>query len=347
MSYYLTNLLVLGLAGLVFWRLNEYDTSLSGVGETRYSLRRIIRYGVSLLLADIGYWGLWRFCHYDDRRAGFFYFLTFCALAFMWSGSVSELLANILHWFVDPQDNREYNPRKEQEELDRIGNLVRSGRKQEAIELCRKLKKTGDVSVAVLEMTLEHLGAPREYVQKPGPLHEADRLRREGKYPEAEAVLKSALRWNRSNTDAAFMLMRLYAENMKQQDKATEVLRSLEKQPHVSSAYIDFARRSIIEWQKPPPLKTPAEPAPQTLEELLAQRYYGTAVEVLELRVKEEPNHFDHWLRLIEVHSRYCANHHLAEKIIRRMEANPVFSAEQMDQAQSKLKEWKHKEPGT
>lgn len=341
MSYYLINLLVAGFAGIVFWRLSDYDSKLAGESEKGGLWRRIIRCGVGLMLVEIGFLGLWRYWRYGDRPAGWLYIIICVSLTFIWIGCLTEFLAHIFSRLVDPQDDREHNPRKEQELLDRIGDLIRSGRKKEAIELCRALKESDEVNRSTLELTLEYLGVPQDRGQKSGPLLEAHRLRVEGKYDEAESLLKSLWRGNPMNTEAAFMLMRLYAEDMKLQDKANEVLRSLEKQPHVSPAYIEFARRSIGEWQKPQPQKPPAEPAPETLDELLAQRYFGTAADILEQQVNEDPNNFDAWLRLIEVHGRYCANFQLAEKTLRRMERNPAFSPSQIEQAQNQLTEWK------
>ena len=116
---------------------------------------------------------------------------------------------------------------------------------------------------------------------KTKPLAEAHRLRSEGKFSEAETILQSLLAENPSNVDAALMLMRLYVQDLRRSDKAAEVLRSLEKQPHIPSATIEYARRSIDDWgqRKPEPA---AVVLPESVDELLARGHLGTAIEMLE-----------------------------------------------------------------
>jgi lipopolysaccharide biosynthesis regulator YciM len=73
----------------------------------------------------------------------------------------------------------------------------------------------------------------------------------------------------------------------------------------------------------------------------LAQRYLGTAVEVLEQKTGEQPQDFDLWLKFAEVYAVHCGNVNRAEKIIQRVIANPDFSAEQIQFAKARLKEWR------
>ncbi len=222
-----------------------------------------------------------------------------------------------------------------------MGQLIRSGRREEAIQLCQTLLQTTDENRTALEMMLHRLDAPVEAVKESKPLAEASRWRREGKFNEAEAALNSLLATQPANVDARLMLIRLYAQDMRQIDKAMEALKSLEKQPHVRADYLEFARRSIADWHAPKPPPIPEEPVPESLEELLAKKYFGTAVEVLGKKCEDEPGNFDTWLKLAEVHGLYCKNFHLAEKTVRRIETNPAFSAEQKEQARSRLREWR------
>jgi tetratricopeptide (TPR) repeat protein len=340
MLYLLTNLVVLAFAAAGSWWLSGFDSRLTREYDWEDLIRRCVRCGITLILVEMAFYGLWRYWRYDDRPSGFLYVATVLPLALIWAGCISEALAHVFHWLIDPPDKREYDPKKGLRELDAVGDLIRSGRKAEAIKLCQALKQTTDFNLSALELTLEHLGVPQERVGNPRPLLEAHRLRLEEKYSEAEAVLQSLLQENPSNSEAAFMLMRLYAENLKREDKAMEILRSLEQQPHISPAYIEFARRSLHEWRSPRPQAAAPEPVPETIDELLAQRYFGTAIDRLEQQVQGDPNNFDAWLKLAEAHGRHCANFPLAQKIVRRMEKNPAFSAEQLEQAQNKLTEW-------
>jgi hypothetical protein len=142
------------------------------------------------------------------------------------------------------------------------------------------------------------------------------------------------------------MLIRLYGQDMRQPDEAARALRSLEKVSHVPPAYIEYARRSVMDWRMQPASPAnavPEEPAPESIDDLIAKKYLGTAIEVLEMKCETEPGNFDAWLKLAEVHGVHCANIPLAEKTIRRIEANPAFDAEQKQQARNRLREWREK----
>jgi tetratricopeptide (TPR) repeat protein len=205
------------------------------------------------------------------------------------------------------------------------------------------LKESGEGDNAALEMTLEHLGVKQERVQKVKPLTQVHRLRHEGRFQEAELILNSLLAKNPSDVDAALMLMRVYARDLRQSDKAYKVLSALRQQPHVSAAYLEFAHRSILEWNNPQPEKAAAEVLPESVDDLLSQGYFGTAIETLEQEIKEQPANFGFWMKLLEAHCRYCANFPQAEKILRRMESN--FDPEQIHSAKSKVREWREAGP--
>ena len=136
------------------------------------------------------------------------------------------------------------------------------------------------------------------------------------------------------------MLIQLFAQDMRRSDKACEVLRSIEKQPTIPSAYIEFVRRSIYEWRNPPK-KVVVEVQPKSIYELIAHGYFGTAIEILEQKTKEQPQDFNLWMKLAETHGQHCGNVDRAEKIIQQIEANSAFSPEQIQHAKTKLKEWR------
>ena len=72
-------------------------------------------------------------------------------------------------------------------------------------------------------------------------MNEAARLRAAGNFTGAEQKLQALLVKNPADADAAMLLMRLYAQDLRQPAKAKEVLLALEKQPRVAVAHIDFA----------------------------------------------------------------------------------------------------------
>lgn len=340
MAFIFTNIVVLAFAAFVSWWLSGYDTRMTGENVTEDRIRRGIRCGITLLLVEAAFWGLWQFCQSGDPVAGFLYVATTLPLALIWAGCISELSARVFNWLIDPEDDREFDPHKSLRDLDAIASLIKNGHKEAAIQLCKELKKSGDANVLAMETMLEHLGVQKE-IQKPRPLNEASRLRRQGKFAEAETILKSLLLENPSNVDAALMLIRLYAQEMRQPDKATEILRSLEEQPHVSSGHVEFARRSIPEWSRGKPKPEEVAVPPESVDELLAQRYLGTAVEMLEQKTGEQPQDFELWLKFAEAYALHCGNVSRAEKIVRRIEANPAFTAEQIQLARMKLGEWR------
>ncbi len=262
---------------------------------------------------------------------GFFYMV--------WRDCLSEFFVHGFNHLIDSTDDSEFDLNKRIRDLDAIANLIKHGHKEAAIQLCKELKDSGDASVLAMETMLEHLGVQKD-VQKPRPLTEASRLRRQGKFVEAETILKSLLLENPSNVDAALMLIRLYAQELRQPNKAMEVLRSLEQQPYVSPSHIDFAHRLIFERNQEKPKPEKVEAQPESIDELLAKRYLGTAVEMLEQKTGEQPQDFDLWLKFAEVHAVHCGDVHRAEKIVRQIAVNPLFTAEQIQLAKNKLKEW-------
>ena len=341
MFFLLANLLVLASTAGVSWWLSGYDPMVTGHNVKLDSLRRCIRCGVTLFLVEAAFYCLWQYRQSNDAEIGMAYLVFALPLTLIWSGCISELSAHGFHRLIDPEDDREFDPKKGLREMDVIGDLIRSGQKEKAIQLCQMLKRTGGVNPFVLEMTLEHLGVPQQSVRRPKPLLEADRLRSQGKFKEAELILGSLLAQNPRNLDAAMMLMRLYAQDLHRPERAMEVLRALEKQPHLPSAHLEFARRSIGEWDQGKPRTEEVEAQPESMDELLAQGYFGTVIEMLEQKIKEQPGDFDLRLTLAEVYARHCGDDLRAKTIVQQIESNPVFSPEQKLSARPKLEEWR------
>jgi tetratricopeptide (TPR) repeat protein len=87
------------------------------------------------------------------------------------------------------------------------------------------------------------------------------------------------------------------------------------------------------------------KPPRDKMDEMVADRRYGTAEEMLKMELKAKPENFDLWLRYAEVHGLHCGNIRAAEKVIEQMFQLRVFSEEQMQAARAKLKEWRVKHP--
>ena len=329
----LLNLGVLAAAGLLAWWLSGFDSRLSGDNARSDFIRRAVRCGITLALVELAFWSLWMYWRYGDRMCGFIYLVTVLPLPFLWAGCLAEMFAHGFQWMLDPADHRESDPDKHLRDLDAIALLIKNGHKETAIELCRQLKESGDANVLAMETLLAHLGVEQISVKKSKPIVEAGRLRQQGRFTEAELVLQSLLKKNPANVDAAILLTRLYAQDLHDVEKASAVLASLEREPHVSSGHIEFARRSIHEWSRPqpPPEEIPAPP--ESVDDLLALKYFGTAIEVLEQKIKEQPQDFDLWMKLAEAHGWHCGDIKRAEKIVEQMENSFAFDAGQIQAA--------------
>ncbi|HEX3627785.1 MAG TPA: tetratricopeptide repeat protein [Verrucomicrobiae bacterium] len=346
MSFLFSNMAVLAMAVVVSWWLSGFDSRLSGQTGPDFT-RRAIRCAFSLLFVEIEFYFLWQCWVAGDRSAGIMYLAMFIPLLLTWVGCITEAGAQCFQHMIDPEDKRPYDPKTGVRELDIIGDLIRTGRKEEAIQLCKTLLRTAPEHRSAMELTLHHLGEPpQELPGESRPLVEAKRLRQTGKFREAEAILTSLLKQEPSNVNAALMLFRLYGQEMRQTDKASGVLRTLENRPYVPAAYIEFARHSLADWQTEataaPPVNTVhEETVPESVDELIAKKFLGTAIDVLERQCEAEPGNFDNWLKLTEVHGKHCMNRKLAEKTIRQIEANSAFNAEQKQQARNRLREWR------
>ena len=335
----ITHLVVLAFVGLAFWWLSGYDAKVTGGDKMQDFIRRAARCGITLPLVGL------LFVLPGTVLVMRMLLVIGWMLALVWAGCVAELFARGFHHLVDPADDQEIDPDKGLRDLDLIASLVKNGRREEAVQLSRRLRESGDISVLVLETRLEHLGIKLESVPKPRPLTDAYHLRMQGRFQEAESILKPLLVEDPRNVDAAMMLMRIYAQDLHHPQKAMEILEALAKQPHVSPAHIEFAYRSIGEWSQGKPQPETVDVPPESIDEMLVQGYLGTVIEILEQKIEEQPRDLDLRLKLAEVYSQHCGDVHRAEKIVRQIETNPGFTPEQAQNARTKLGELRKARP--
>ncbi len=335
------HVMLMALGAAAMWWLSGYDAQVTGENKRRDLIRRVARCLATAILVLI-------FFEPDAVRTGYAFIplilIVPATIGILWAGCVGAFFAQGIHRVIDSDDRRPLDLNGSSRNLDLVASLLKSGRHEEAAQLCEALKKSGDANILALEAMLARSGIQFDCGRKPKPLVEAHRLRSEGKFTEAEAILQTLLAENPSNVDAALMLMRLYARDLRRSDKAAEVLRALEKQPHISSAHIEYARRSIHEWgqRKSAPA---AEVLPESVDELLACGYLGTAIEILERKLKEQPKDFDLWLKLAEAHGLHSGNLQRAEKMIQKIETERSFSPDQIKIARTKLQEWREAKP--
>jgi tetratricopeptide (TPR) repeat protein len=343
----LLNIGVLALVAGGAWWLTGFDKTAGGESKRTHYASRTLRCVIILWLAGVFLW----FIEQRGGELGGVVLLLIIppSLALLLRSSLAELFTHGILRLIDPtlHDDRLPDPGKSRRYLDTIAHLIQNGRRDEAVKLCEELKQSGEVDLVTLETTLEFLGVKQERALVPKPLAEAGRLRSQGKFAEAEQLLKLLLASKPENLEAAMMLVRLYAQDLRQPGRAHEVLRQLEKQPRISAGHIEFARRSIDEWSRPRPGKTePVVPSrAASVDELLAQGFFGTAIELLDEKIKAQPQDFELRLKLAEVHAVHCNNFQLAEKIIRQMAAGSNFTPQQIELAGAKFKEWREAGP--
>ena len=324
------NIILLSVAAAIAWWLSGFDSKVTGENKKAHLTRRILRCVVSFVLAVI----------FFSEPSILGLLVLPVSIGLLWCGCLSELFSRGFHRLIDSDDRREFDPHQSARNMDMVASLLKRGQNEEAAQLCATLKESGDANILVMETLLARSGIRFENDRKPKPLTEAYRLRSEGKFDEAAALLNSMLVENPSNVNASLMLMRLYVQDLRRSDKAVEILRALEKQPHIPPGHIEYAQRSIQDWGRP---KRAPEVVvlPESVDELLACGYLGTAIEILERKIKEQPQDFDSWLKLAEAHGLYSANVPRAEKMVQKIEEGRIFSREQIQIAKVKLKEWR------
>jgi len=330
----LVNIVVLAAVALLVWWLTGHDKNISGESKRDRHLSRAIRTVAVVFLMALLLW----------FPSPLMMFVVPVPVALILRSCVSEIFAHGFVGFLDPSlhDSRTIDLNQTQRYKDTIAHLIHHGHKDEAIKLCEDLKQSGEVDLTTLESTLEFLGVKQDRGTPVRPVTEAARLRAQGKFSEAETLLKSLLNKNPADADAAMMLMRLYAQDLRQPARAVEVLRALENEPGVARAHIDFARHSIDDWSRSGPETPKPAGVPETaaVDELLAQGFFGSAMEQIEQKIKEQPADPALRVKLAEIHARHCHNLLRAEKIIRQLEGDPRFTPEQAADARARLKEW-------
>jgi hypothetical protein len=364
MSLVLINLVILAFIAAGTWWLTGKDLARGGESKRSHHLTRALRCVAVVFLSFVVLHLLEGPLSPADIPL---LIIAPTGIAILLRSALSEIFAHGFLRFLDPQihDHREFDPRQSQRHMDEIARLIQAGRREEAIKLCEALRESGEVTdLLALEHTLEFLGAKQAEGRRLSPLNLAASLRDEGKLPEAETLLLSLLKQKPADEGPALLLMRLYAEDLRQPERAYALLREFARQPHVSSAHVDYARHSIPEWanagrsatnQPAAPIESvsvgraaavptePTKPAPFDLAEvdqLLTAGSLGSAVELLEAQIKTQPTDWKLQLKLAEVYAVHCHDMVRAQKITGRLEQNAAFTADHVAMVRAKLEEW-------
>lgn len=339
-------LVFIAVAAVVTWWLSGYDTAVTGEDVRADYVRRATRCGITLVLLTVAL-----------TSGGYFALYIFVGIAVIWASCGAEFWARQFHKLIDPEDDRPFDPKEVQRKLDQLGEMVQQGHTGDALEFCKQLEESGQVSALMLEATYHRLYQESLASAERSPfLAGIQRFREHKEFGHAESQLKELLTRQPDNWGALLLLMRLYAEDLSQPQKALALLQPDPKQPQLPSAFLKYARDSIAQWssraktnEPPPSDQSAAAPPPASeaavveisVDELLKTGQLATAIEHLENAIKQEPQDIELWLKLAEAHAVYCADFNRAAKIIRKLEFNPSFTPEQITLANSKLKEWR------
>ena len=325
------------------WWVSGFDSHLTGEDYRADFTRRGVRTGITFFLVT---------CAVLAGGIAIFFFL---GIALVWMSCLAELGARIFHRLVDPDDDRQFDPKEIDRHLDRLGLLIKQGRNTEALDLCKKLKDSSEGSHLALEATLHRLYQDAlDSAEKSPLLVDVRELIRRGEFGHAESRLKEILATQPENSAAMLLLMRLYADNISRPGQALALLQPSDKQPHLHPAFAELARRSINDWaaQRLQPARVSAQaarvevqpPGPElSVDDLLKTSQFSTAVERLEKSVAEDPRNFEHWIKLAEVYAVYCADANRAGKILQKMERTDAFTPHEIQQAKAKLREWQNR----
>ena len=338
----LANFLFIAIGTAIAWWLSGHDHRVTGENPKADFVRRATRTGVTFVLLAAA------------TLNGFAAVFIFAALGFYWANCGAELFTHQFHKLIDPEDKRPYDPKETDRKLDRLAQLTREGRMNEALDLCSQLQQAGEGSALALEAVVHRLYLENLNSAETSPLlAEIRSLCERKQFDPAESRLKQILAAQPSNWPAMLLLMRVYAKDLSQPDKAIALLQPVGNQLRLHPAFAEYARKSIDEWSSkgkgraadasrvaveshPPPAAVEV-----SIDDLLKNNQLSTAVESLEISITEAPKNFDLWLKLAEVYGVNCADLNRAGKIIQKMESSSNFTPQEIQLAKTKLREWR------
>lgn len=222
--------IVLAASALAAWWLSAYDTHVTGENLGADFTRRITRVGITVFVMGVATAGILS----RNRFGGFTAIGLIVPLALYWSGCGSEFAAHSFHALIDSSSQK--------------------GRHEEALELCTRLAKSGEVSALAMETMLfriyDGLLSDERLLANPA-LAVARTLIAAGQFEEAEAKLR--LRWKREPADlpAGLVLIRLCATDLRSPGVAQLLIKNCENRPSLPPYFAAYARHRLQMWTAP------------------------------------------------------------------------------------------------
>jgi tetratricopeptide (TPR) repeat protein len=243
--------IILVVTAAMSWWISGYDPKLTGENGNADFLRRCIRCALTLFLMAVGLIGTM----FNPQFAGFIAIIIAIPMVVLWMNCLGEALADMFQGLIEsPSPVPESEPDKLMSDLDRLALLSRQGHTKEALKLCAKLMKNGDGSRMAIETMCFRLYGEMfedESLRSYKSLASIQPLLQHGEYREAEARLTRMVKRNPDDLPAVYLLVRLYARNLKQAEKAGALIESLEKRSKLPPFFAAYTNHRMKEWLGP------------------------------------------------------------------------------------------------
>jgi len=239
-------LAILVATAVLAWWISGYDPDLTGNKEVDI-VRRIIRCGLTVFLMAAGLVGTAS----DPRFGGAIAITIAVPMVKLWLNCAGEALSQGFCRLIDSPSDSESNPEQLTADLDRLAELSNRGQTYEALQLCGELLKKGEASRVAMETMCfrlySQMFADESLLASPmlSPIHH---LCETGQFKEAESELVHVLEREPENLLAVFMLLRLYARDLLQPQKARALIQSFENRSELQPMFADYAKDRFKGW---------------------------------------------------------------------------------------------------
>jgi hypothetical protein len=244
--------IILTLTSMSAWLISGFDPRLTGDNREDFT-HRILRCGLTVFLMAAGLGGAMA----DPQFAGLIALAITIPIVPLWMNCVGEAMSQTFWRLIDsPSDPSGSTPKELASDLDRLAELSSRGQTNEALQLCAELLNKGDASRLALETMCLRLYSQMfadESLRSSSALSPILHLGESGQFKEAESQLVQMLKLEPENLLAVFMLLRLYARDLRQPERARALIQSLESRPNPPPMFSAYADDQIKEWLLPSP----------------------------------------------------------------------------------------------
>ena len=193
-------------------------------------------------------------------------------------------------------------------------------------------------------------------------VHQASRLRSEGKFQAAASCLREALKRDPADMAASLQLILVLTEDLCEFTEAERLIKFIATQSFTPPALLEYARATLQENKEhefqqkldqihrgeaaetaTPPLEGPVVPpfCDGIVQDMLDANMLGSAIERLEQGLQLYPDDFGGWLRLADIQMNRCNRRGAAEKIERQLKQSPLFTDQQKAEAVQRFRQWR------